>query len=113
MLDKQLENQEKEKSTSWAAYGEYLRSDPNFAPNKQWGSDDIAILVACFIGDHEKELKEWLSAKGISFECGLRDWLYRQRVNYERMVRVIDSGVKPPRNLTNFPVCPTYDHNND
>ena len=113
MPDKQLTDQEKKRAALWAAYGEHLRSDPYFAPNKQWGSDDVAILAACFIEDHEKELKEWLSAKGISFECGMRDWLYQQKANYERMARVIHSGVKPRGNLTNFPACPTYDYNND
>lgn len=85
------------------AYREHLRNDPHFAEDKQWTIAEIPILAACFIEDHEEALKVWLEAKGISFECGMRDWLFHQKILYERMARVIDSGVKPRGELTNYP----------
>ena len=85
------------------AYREHLRNDPHFAEDKQWTVAEIPILAACFIEDHEEALKVWLEAKGISFECGMRDWLIYQKTRYERMAHVVDSGVKPRGELTNYP----------
>lgn len=69
--------------------------------------DDVSIVAACFIEDHAEALKEWLTKKGLSYECGMRDWLRYQQQRHYNALLVAAAGLEPRGECTNYP---TIDH---
>ncbi|WP_297388911.1 hypothetical protein [Acidiferrobacter sp.] len=72
--------------------------------------DDVSIVAACFIEDHAEALKEWLAKKGLSYECGMRDWLrLQQRRHYDALL-VAAAALEPRGGCANYPIIEHASH---
>jgi len=98
--------QNAEYDAEYQKYREYVKADPYCTPDRKLTTAEIPILLACFVEDHQDALKAWLEAKGISNECGMREWIGMQKTRYDYMVRIVASGVRPRGELTNYPHYP-------
>lgn len=88
-------------------FGMHLESDPLYSRSRIMNRDDVSIVAACFIEDHAEALKVWLEAKGISYECGMRDWLRLQQQRHYDTLLVAAAGLEPRGECANYP---TLDH---
>ena len=72
-----------------------FRSDPNYNKETDFGQDEVAILITCFIEQNKEIFLQWLAANKLSYYNGFMIWISNNRRTFGNQVTLAKTGIAP------------------